>query len=104
MFEIEKLRILCEKLREQSSKHICNLSLEVTDSVDYKTDNTPPESGWKPYNKGDRVSGHDRHFWFRSSFHTPKIDDNHYMILKATTGKEGQWDATNPQEIGRAHV
>ncbi len=99
MFEIEKIRILCEKLREQSSKYICDLSLEVTDSVDYKSDNTPPERGWKPYNKGDRVWGHDRHFWFRSSFRTPKIDDNHYMILKATTGKEGQWDATNPQGL-----
>ena len=58
-------------LNELRGKALCFLS-DITDIVytecGYKTDDTPPSDGWVPFEKGRRISGSDKHFWFRLRF------------------------------------
>ena len=72
--------------------------IEVCDT-DYKTSNSPPREGWRPYDVDVPLTGKDAHFWFRATFRTPAVANNEYLILRAVTGREGQWDATNPQGL-----
>jgi len=80
----------------------------------YKTSNTPPEKGWKPYPAGQPFGGQDRHFWFRSAFHTPEsrpgcrlyfdmrtsgpTTDPRFSMIDMGSVDEG-WDASRPQGL-----
>ena len=72
--------------------------IEICDSG-YKVGNEPPVDGWRPYDIDIPLTGKDAHFWFRASFQTPPVADYEYLILRAITGREGLWDATNPQGL-----
>ena len=86
----------CKKL---INRKVCDLEgVEICPSG-YKTNNEPPRDGWVPYDINVPLTGDDAHFWFRASLHTPTVADNEYLILRATTGREGKWDATNPQGL-----
>ena len=81
------------------SKTVFPLSeVEICDT-EYKEGNQPPKTGWRPYDVNVPLMGDDAHFWFRASFRTPAIAKHEYLVLKATTGREGGWDATNPQGL-----
>ena len=95
----EKIKITCDNLSAVANKKLCDLSGIDYVMCDYKTDNTPPENGWIPKDTKDRIYGRDGHCWFRASFKTPKTVKGESLYLKCTTGKEGQWDATNPQGL-----
>ena len=72
--------------------------VEICDTP-YKVDNKPPVDGWRPYDANIPLRGDDAHFWFRASFRTPSISEGEYLVLRAMTGREGMWDATNPQGL-----
>ena len=72
--------------------------VEICDS-EYKTDNQPPVDGWRAYDVSIPLTGDDAHFWFRAAIHTPAVTDNEYLVLRTVTGREGKWDATNPQGL-----
>lgn len=38
-----------------------------------------------------------KRFWFKAEFSIPKEFNDKYVVLEVATGKEGQWDAVNPQ-------
>ena len=81
------------------SRKICNIDgIEICDTG-YKTSNEPPIDGWRMYDQKIPLTGDDAHFWFRASFRTPSIAENEYLVLRAETGREGRWDATNPQGL-----
>ena len=70
----------------------------------YKKDNnTPPaaDADWKPLAEHNHFIGKDEHFWLHVSFETPQDSSNgeECIKLRATTGREGQWDACNPQGL-----
>ena len=95
----EKIKITCDNLAAAANKKLFDLSGIEYVMCDYKTDNTPPDDGWMPLDSKDRIFGKDGHCWFRASFKTPKTENGESIYLKCTTGKEGQWDATNPQGL-----
>lgn len=73
-------------------------NITVTDFCPYKKDNTPPHvSEFHPYNNEFIDFPADSHVWFHFECDIPcaKADERYFLTLK--TGKEGQWDATNPQ-------
>ena len=72
--------------------------VEICDSG-YKTGNEPPVDGWRAYDVEIPLTGDDAHFWFRASFRTPAVAENEYLVLRTVTGREGMWDATNPQGL-----
>lgn len=95
----EKIKITCDNLFAAANKKLCDLRGIEYVMCDYKTDNIPPKEGWKPLDPKDRIYGRDGHCWFRANFKTPKTEKGESLYLKCTTGKEGQWDATNPQGL-----
>lgn len=80
-------------------RKVCNINgVEICDAG-YKTTNEPPTEGWRPYDVNVPLVGDDAHFWMRASFRTPAVGEGEYLILRAVTGREGKWDATNPQGL-----
>lgn len=72
--------------------------VEICDTG-YKTGNEPPRGGWRPYDVNIPLIGDDAHFWLRTSLHTPAVSENEYLVFRTMTGREGMWDATNPQGL-----
>lgn len=96
----EKIRILCNNLKEQSKQSCGEIGvLEYVLSEGYKKDNNPPTDGWQEMTPQTWFYGKDAHFWVRGSFTTPDIEEEKYLVLEAITGREGLWDATNPQGL-----
>ncbi|MGN1120835.1 MAG: hypothetical protein ACI4RV_00630, partial [Eubacteriales bacterium] len=94
----EKIKMTCDKLREwivSSTKRIDNLSFV---RCGYKTTNIPPDEGWEPLSNGEPVRfSRDSHAWIRFTVDVPATAPSESVFLRMTTGKEGQWDAENPQ-------
>ncbi len=73
--------------------------IEICPTDGYKKGNTPPADGWRSCDGDILFSGMDEHYWFRAKLRTPSVSEDEYLILRATTGREGGWDATNPQGL-----
>jgi len=63
----------------------------------YKERQSFEEASWEPFTKGGRWGGKDQHFWFSTTFEVPENLDGKTIILEVSTGREGDWDALNPQ-------
>lgn len=98
-FIFEKVSTLVTRLRELTDTPAGEISGITYVPCDYKSSNTPPSDGWTAFTPGTRVSGQDSHFWFRFSLHTPAALPGKDLYLSVTTGREGQWDALNPQGL-----
>lgn len=98
----DKIRVTIEQLKSLLYKDIqTELCFEYL-PCNYKKDNNLPgdNAPWKSFPKDGRLSGRDSHFWFRTRFKTPKQEkDNQEIYFQLLTGKEGEWDATNPQGL-----
>ena len=96
----EKIKVICGKLDGMRKGKLFDLTdLEYVKTDGYKSDNSFPIEGWQRFEKGQRLSGKDEHYWLRATFETPEIRPDQYLVLKITTGFEGKWDATNPQGL-----
>ncbi len=73
--------------------------MDIVPTDGYKKENTPPDDGWMPYDNAVLQTGMDKHFWIRTKLHTPAVSAHEYLIMRVTTGREGSWDATNPQGL-----
>lgn len=98
MFTYERITAITRELQ----KHIVikNIQLEefVYKKCDYKTNNVLPviDDSFKIFEKGSRWGGEkDCHYWFYSKIVVP----HDYMEFRLITGREGEWDADNPQFI-----
>ncbi len=74
-------------------------NVEMCPTNGYKKDNTPPTDGWSKCGDSILFTGMDEHYWFRTKLHTPSVSEDEYIVLRVTTGREGGWDATNPQGL-----
>lgn len=66
----------------------------------YKGDARPPmpDNSWGTLPFGAQIKGADRHFWLYKKIKTPKQPSaDHKLYFELKTGKEGGWDASNPQ-------
>ena len=95
----EKIAISVENLKNLIVTDKSDVAFEYVECPEYKETNTPPakNAGWKPFPKDFRLSGIDQHFWLHMSVKTPVLDSTKETRLSVTTGREGQWDASNPQ-------
>ncbi|MBQ6240519.1 MAG: alpha-mannosidase [Firmicutes bacterium] len=65
----------------------------------YKKGSTPPSDGYRPFAPDTLLSGRDSHFWFHLQFRTPDAQKGRTPFFRLITGKDGNWDATNPQAM-----
>lgn len=98
-FDVERI----EKILKDLQTLIYNKRVRV-DNVYFKEgdfkNHKEAEASSKPWIKfgqydvwGDKY----KRFWFKSEFIISKELHGQYVVLELTTGKEGQWDAINPQ-------
>ncbi len=80
-------------------RHISNIENVEYCECSYKKNNEPPKDDYKPYDLTVTLDKLDGYYWFRTELHTPSIESDEYLVLRMTTGREGAWDATNPQGI-----
>lgn len=64
----------------------------------YTKDNQPPVNAeWKKTKDNMEFACHDRHYWFHFTLKTPSVSPDEAVYMSFLTGREGQWDAVNPQ-------
>lgn len=93
----EKIRVMVDKLNSLRTLSSEPLSMIFCDCPVYKSTNLPPEEGWLPFTNGERFSGIDTHFWLHLTIPPVEAKKNCELRLSVKTGREGQWDAQNPQ-------
>lgn len=52
---------------------------------------------WTTFNYDDRWGGKDERCWFEANFVIPEAFKNKTVVFQIKTGREGEWDAINPQ-------
>lgn len=95
----EKIGVLCRSLKKQSITKDLPITGITYQEWGYKENNQPPAAGYFPFPEGTRLEGVDKHFWFRMELDTPKAGPEERVFLTVVTGREGEWDATNPQGL-----
>ena len=96
----DKIRVICEALAGEMRKKLFDVSGITYAPTGYKSGNELPSGeDFLPFDTHLTVGGRDAHYWFKFSFDTPPEKSGHKLYLNVTTGKEGEWDATNPQGI-----
>lgn len=55
------------------------------------------DENWSEYITGSLWGGYDKHQWFRARVKIPERFEGKTIVFRITTGREGLWDATNPQ-------
>lgn len=53
--------------------------------------------GWAEYEMGENWGRTDEHRWFRRTISIPESMAGRHVEFSITTGRENEWDATNPQ-------
>ena len=56
-----------------------------------------PKDGWKKFQSGGIWGGYDKHMWFKTTVEMLPENEGKTVVFGVFTGKEGQWDAKNPQ-------
>lgn len=95
----EKIRVMTEKLKEWQVTDTVPLTYSYIECPEYKTANTPPaaDAGWKPYAPHIVFEGVDYHYWLYLQIKPQEAQSDKELRLSVKTGREGEWDATNPQ-------
>lgn len=95
----EKIRVTLENLQNL----IVTERVRITDisffRCGYKNANTPPkDAAWQTFSNGEPIKFEkDSHAWFHFRVNVAESRPSERTYLKFTTGKEGEWDAMNPQ-------
>ena len=100
-FSREKIRVMVEKLDELRCRMLRPLTFSHIDAPAYKQDNTPPapDAGWQGPVTELRLEGVDAHCWLHLKLEKAEPAPGKQLRLSVKTGREGQWDAKNPQGL-----
>lgn len=92
----EKLLSVLNELRYTDCVPIENFLIAEKKPEGFENPEALPE-GFSAFAPGQRWGGRDMHAWFRIEVLLPASYAGRSALLCFTTGREGQWDATNPQ-------
>lgn len=97
LFELERM----ERLLADIEKLRCPASIPVSNYKMYEGKLPGGEScdlsGWQDYKIETPWTSLDAHRWLRTTIAIPQEMDHKHVEFRLTSGREGQWDATNPQ-------
>ena len=99
IFEVERIERIIADLEKAiyadsepvASYRVCKGSFEGGEAV------TLDDSRWEQYANGELWGGYDKHQWFRTKIRMPERFEGKNVVFRITTGREGEWDALNPQ-------
>lgn len=95
-FELERMRRLSDDLQ----KLIVEVSVEISQySVLEGKEYTEDLSLWEEKNISESWNSVDAHRWFCARIRIPDEMQSKKVVFSIVTGREGQWDATNPQML-----
>lgn len=99
LFELERM----ERLLADIERLRCPASIPVSDYKMYEGKLPGGEScdlsGWQDYKIETPWTSLDAHRWLRTTIAIPQEMDHKHVEFQLTSGREGQWDATNPQML-----
>lgn len=98
-FITEKIRVMTEKLSLFRFVKEEKLKYSYIECPEYKVTNIPPleDSGWKVCAPHTIFEGIDTHYWLHLNLPATEFREGKELRLSVRTGREGKWDATNPQ-------
>ncbi len=76
---------------EISSYRMARTKERFPDVADLDTD------GWEEFSSSQIWGGHREYYWFETFVTIPEGFDGKCVVYELKTGREGEWDATNPQ-------
>lgn len=101
LFELDRM----ERILNDVKEYIRPMSIPIED---YKVFHAGPEKtdgavcstdDWESCKIQEPWILLDSHRWYRTEIVIPEEFEGKYVVLRITTGREGQWDATNPQML-----
>ena len=97
----QKIRVIVEKLNGLKIVESTPITYSYVECPEYKKNNTPPaaDADWKVADKYQMYSGVDSHYWIHFTIDPVEAQKGREPRLSVKTGREGQWDASNPQII-----
>lgn len=98
-FDVERIEKILKDLGALTYNkrvRVENVYMKEGDFKDYQKAEASSEP-WVKIGQYDVWGDKYKRFWFKSEFTIPKELNGQYVVLELTTGKEGQWDAINPQ-------
>jgi alpha-mannosidase len=98
-FDVERIEKILKELQTQiysKTQRVKSVFMKEGDFKDYKEAEASLEP-WIKFEQYDVWGDRNKRFWFKAEFTIPEELDGKYVVLELTTGKEGQWDAINPQ-------
>ncbi|MBL4933187.1 alpha-mannosidase [Clostridium paridis] len=98
-FDIERIEKILKELQARIYNKRTRIEEVYIKEGDYKSYEEAEASSepWVKFGEYDVWGDKYKRFWFETEFNIPKELANEYVVLELTTGKEGQWDAINPQ-------
>ena len=98
-FAKSKVKVINEKLKSLITVESVTLDYEYIECLEYKEDNCPPalSAGWKKAPEKFLFGGTDTHYWIHIDMPPIQERKGAEARLSVRTGREGQWDARNPQ-------
>ena len=95
----EKIRVIVGKLNELRKVESNPITYSYVECPEYKKNNIPPgdDAGWRVAEKYHMYSGVDSHYWIHFVIDPVEEQGGRELRLSVKTGREGQWDASNPQ-------
>lgn len=97
----EKIRVSIENLISFKTTHCENLSVEFFHTDGYKKGTEIPvdSSAWCCLEPDRQFDGVDEHYWLKINVPAVKAQKNKALYFSLKTGREGKWDASNPQGL-----
>ena len=98
-FEQERI----DKILKELQSYIYTKTERVTEIFmkhgDFKNLEQAEQSGepWRPFLPDERWGGKDQRCWFKLELTIPKEFEGMPVVFEIKTGREGEWDALNPQ-------
>lgn len=94
----QKLRVISEDLKELRYQNKQNITeIFLNENADGGQIEKCPKDGWEKFQSGGIWGGYDRHMWFKTTVEMLPENEGKTVVFGVFTGKEGQWDAKNPQ-------
>ena len=95
----ERIGKLVEDLHELIYPESVNIqNYKMIQTTERFTDIAGLDTGsWLDFSREQIWGGHREYYWFETTIMIPESFDGKCVVYELTTGKEGEWDATNPQ-------